>query len=335
MKKGLLFILALLMLNNGSLISQKINGAGSTFAYPIFSAWSYDYHKVTKIQLNYQSIGSGGGVRQVVERTVDFGASDDPLSPERLEQDKLLQFPSVIGGVVPIVNIPGIANESLKLDPEVLARIFMEEISYWDDPAIVKINPDLKLPHEKITTVHRSDGSGTTAIFVEYLSRVFPEFKAKVGVGKSVSWPGGIGAKGNEGVANYVKRVKFSIGYVEFAYAKQNKLNVALLKNRDGNYVAPRLETFQAAAANAEWDLKNHFYLWLVNEPGKDSWPITGAVFVLMPKEKVDNNKNVVRFFEWCFVNGDDIAKRLEYVPLPENVKNMIRSYWRQYQLIK
>ncbi|RMD91322.1 MAG: phosphate ABC transporter substrate-binding protein PstS [Calditrichaeota bacterium] len=326
------FILFAMVFGIQSLFGQgTINGAGATFPYPVYAAWAYEYQKATKIKLNYQSIGSGGGVRQISQRTVDFGASDAPLTPERLAKEELLQFPAIIGGVVPIVNIPGIKSGQLKLTQEALGKIFAGEIEYWDDPAIKSVNQDLNLPHKKITSVHRSDGSGTTAIFTKYLAVVYPEFEKKVGVGKSVKWVGGIGAKGNEGVANYVKRVKYSIGYVEFAYAKQNKLPYALLRNKEGNFVAPDFSTFKAAAANAEWNLDEHFYLWLVDEPGKDSWPITGASFILLAKEKPESNKRVVKFYDWCFKNGDKTAERLTYVPLPEKLKNLIREYWKKY----
>jgi phosphate transport system substrate-binding protein len=330
MKKWIIFVG--LLVGMQSLFAQgTINGAGATFPYPVYAAWAYEYQKATKIKLNYQSIGSGGGVRQISKRTVDFGASDAPLPPERLKKEHLLQFPAIIGGVVPIINIPGIQSGQLKLTPEAMGKIFSGEIKYWDDSAIMKANPDLKLPHKKITTVHRSDGSGTTAIFTKYLAAVYPEFEKLVGVGKSVKWVGGIGAKGNEGVANYVKRVKFSIGYVEFAYAKQNKMAFALLQNKAGKFVKPDFESFKAAAANAEWKLDEHFYRWLVNEPGENSWPITGASFILLAKEKSENNKRVVHFYDWCFKNGDKTAERLTYVPLPAKLKNLIRAYWKKY----
>ncbi|GAB4170760.1 MAG: phosphate ABC transporter substrate-binding protein PstS [Calditrichia bacterium] len=308
-----------------------ISGAGATFPYPVYSAWAYEYHKAENIKLNYQSIGSGGGVKQITKRTVDFGASDAPLKPERLEREGLLQFPAIIGGVVPIVNMPGVKSGQLKLSGEVLAKIFTEEIKYWDNAEIKALNPDVTLPHKKISSIHRSDGSGTTAIFTSYLAIVYPNFEKLVGVGKSVKWIGGIGAKGNEGVANYVRRVKYSIGYVEFAYAKQNKLPHVLLKNKDGNFVEPGFDNFKAAAANAEWKPEEHFYLWLLNEPGANSWPITGASFILLAKENQESNKRVVKFYDWCFNNGDATAEKLTYVPLPESLKNLIRDYWKKH----
>ncbi|NOX98047.1 MAG: phosphate ABC transporter substrate-binding protein PstS [Nitrospirae bacterium] len=306
-----------------------LNGAGASFPYPVYSAWGYTYNKATGLKLNYQSIGSGGGQRQIMNRTVDFGASDAPLNPDKLEKENLLQFPAVIGGVVPVVNIPGIKAGELKLDPETLTRIFLGEIISWDDEKVKALNPTLRLPSKKITVVHRSDGSGTTAIFTTYLSQVSIEWKEKVGAGKAVRWPVGIGGKGNEGVANYVKRVRYSIGYVEFAYAKQNKLTYTLLKNAAWNFVKPSFESFQDAAASGNFDPEKDFYLWLVNSPGKNSWPISGATFILLAKEKNASNVKVVKFFDWAFNNGNEIARKLTYVPLPDSLKDSIRNYWK------
>ncbi|HHN64902.1 MAG TPA: phosphate ABC transporter substrate-binding protein PstS [Nitrospirae bacterium] len=309
--------------------AETLNGAGATFPYPVYSAWAWQYHKETGIRLNYQSIGSGGGVRQIINRTVDFGASDAPVKPEELEKHKLYQFPAVIGGVVPVVNIKGIKAGQLRLGPETLCGIFLGKVTTWADERIKDLNPDLKLPDKKITVVHRSDGSGTTAIFTTYLSEVCPEWKEKVGAGKAVKWPAGIGGKGNEGVANYVKRKRYSIGYVEFAYAKQNRLAHVVLKNRSGNFVEPSFEAFQDAAASGEFAPEKHFYLWLVNAPGRNAWPISGATFILLAREKKESNIKTVRFFDWAFRNGDETAKRLVYVPLPESLKNRIRQYWK------
>jgi phosphate transport system substrate-binding protein len=309
--------------------AETLNGAGASFPYPVYSAWGYDYNKVTGVQLNYQSIGSGGGIRQITERTVDFGASDAPLKPAQLEKDKLLQFPAVIGGVVPVVNIPGVKEGQLTLDSETLCKIYLGDIKYWDDAKIKSLNPNVKLSHDEITVVHRSDGSGTTAIFTNYLSDGCPDWKSKVGAGTSVNWPVGIGGKGNEGVANYTKRTANSIGYVEFAYAEQNKLAYVLLKNFSGKAVAPGFGTFENAAATAKFDAGNHFDLWLVNAPGVDSWPIAGATFILLAKEKADSNKKVVAFFDWAFKKGDGKAKELVYVPLPDSLKDKIRAYWK------
>jgi phosphate transport system substrate-binding protein len=309
--------------------AETLNGAGATFPYPLYSAWAYDYNKITGVQLNYQSIGSGGGVRQVTERTVHFGASDDPLKPEQLQKDKLFQFPAVIGGVVPVVNLEGITPGQLKLDSDTLCRIFIGNIKSWNDGSITKINPGLKLPQGEITVVYRSDGSGTTAIFTHYLAETCSDWKSKVGEGKAVKFPVGIGGKGNEGVANYVKRAKNAIGYVEFAYAKQNKLNFTQLKNKANNFVAPGFESFEDAAETGDFDAKNDFYLWLTNAPGKGSWPIAGATFILLAKEKTDSNKNVVKFFDWAFKNGDNKARELVYVPLPKSLKEKIKTYWK------
>lgn len=309
--------------------AETINGAGATFPYPVYSAWAYEYNKITGVKLNYQSIGSGGGVRQVTERTVDFGASDAPLRPEQLAKDKLLQFPAVVGGVVPVVNIPGVKAGELKLDPAALCRIYLGEIKYWDDKKIREFNPAVKLSHNEITVVHRSDGSGTTAIFTEYLGSVCPEWKTKAGAGTSVKWPAGIGGKGNEGVANYTKRTANSIGYVEFAYAKQNRLVHVQLRNKAGNFVQPGFESFGDAAATGDFDPRKDFHLWLVNAPGKGSWPIAGATFILLAKEKTGVNRNVVKFFDWAFQNGDNKAKELVYVPLPKSLKDKVRAYWK------
>ncbi len=309
--------------------ADMLNGAGATFPYPVYSAWANAYNKITGLKLNYQSIGSGGGIKQISERTVDFGASDKPLTPEELAKNNLLQFPAVIGGVVPVVNIPGVKPGQLKLDAEAVCRIYLGDIRSWNDPGIGKLNPGLSLPNSAITVVHRSDGSGTTAIFTDYLSAVCPAWKDKVGAGTSVSWPAGIGGKGNEGVANYVQHQANSIGYVEFAYAKQNNLTHALLKNRAGAFVAPGFESFGDAAATADFDPKKDFYLWLNNAPGKKAWPIAGATFILLAREKRDSNVKVVKFFDWAFKNGDNKAKELIYVPLPASLKMKIEGYWK------
>ncbi len=310
---------------------ETINGAGATFPYPVYSAWAYMYYKKTGIKVNYQSIGSGGGVRQIKNRTVDFGASDAPLTPEKLDEYKLYQFPAIIGGVVPVVNIPGVRQGKLKLDADTLCKIYLGKIKYWDDPQIKKMNKEINLPHKEIVVIHRSDGSGTTAIFTRYLAETCPEWKEKVGYGKAVKWPAGIGGKGNEGVANYVKRMKFSIGYVEFAYAKQNRLKYTLLKNSAGNFVPPSIETFKAAGATANFDPEKHFYLWMVNAPGEKAWPIAGASFILEAREKTQTNKKVNKFFKWAFENGDEFAIRLDYVPLPEELKEKIYNYWKKH----
>lgn len=309
--------------------AEILNGAGATFPYPVYSAWAYDYNKVTGAKLNYQSIGSGGGVRQITERTVDFGASDDPMKPEQTKKDRLLQFPAVIGGVVPVANLEAVKPGELKLDADSLCKVFLGDIKYWDDAQIKKMNPGLKLPHAEITVVYRSDGSGTTAIYTHYLSETCPAWKDKVGAGKAVKFPVGIGGKGNEGVANYVKRMPNSIGYVEFAYAKQNRLDYTRLKNKAGNFVEPGFASFEDAAETGDFDAKKDFFLWLTNAPGKNSWPIAGATFILLAKEKTDVNKNVVKFFDWTYKNGDNKAKELIYIPLPKGLKDKVRAYWK------
>lgn len=329
MKKILSTLLIVLLYVGTSFAAKTVNGAGASFPYPVYSAWAFMYKKDTNIRINYQSIGSGGGVRQITSRTVDFGASDAPVKPEKLIKNKLLQFPAIIGGVVPIINVKGINAGQLKLQAETLAGIFTGRINKWNDPEIAETNKDVNLPDAAITVVHRSDGSGTTAIFTKYLSATSTEWKQKVGTGKAVKWPVGIGGKGNEGVANYVQRVKNSIGYVEFAYAKNNKLSDVALKNKDGNYVTASFNSFKEAAAFAKWDQSTGYYLWLVDAPGKDSWPIAGASFILLAKEKQESNKKVVTFYKWCFENGDKIAEKLTYVPLPKTLKEDIEKYWK------
>jgi phosphate transport system substrate-binding protein len=327
MKKLILFIAVALLISRIS-FAETINGAGASFPYPVYSSWAKQYYKKTGIKINYQSIGSGGGIRQITARTVDFGGTDKPLKPEKLESSKLFQFPAVMGGVVPVINIKGIKAGELKLTPSILADIFLGRIKKWNDSRIVKINPNLKLPSSSITVVHRSDGSGTTAIFTTYLSQVSPIWKNKVGAGKSVKWPTGRGGKKNDGVASYIKRIKNSIGYVEFAYAKRNSIPFVKLQNQDGNFVNPSFDTFKEAASYAKWDKNKGYYLWLVNAPGKNSWPIVGATFILIPKEKTEKDKKVVKFFDWIFKNGDSTAEKLIYVPLPKTLKENIRDYW-------
>ena len=308
---------------------EMLNGAGATFPYPVYSAWAWLYGKEAGIRVNYQSIGSGGGQRQIAARTVDFGASDAPLSPAELEKERLLQFPAVIGGVVPVVNLKGLKPGELRLDAECLCGIFLGEISRWNDPRIAALNSALTLPAEQITPVTRSDGSGTTAIFTTYLNEACPRWKEKVGAGKAVKWPAGIGGKGNEGVANYVKRVKGSIGYVEFAYAKQGKLVYPLLRNGAGTFVEPGMVSFVDAAASADFDPARHFDLWLVNAPGKGAWPIAGATFILLAAEKSEANRAAARFFDWAFRNGDKTAENLVYIPLPAPLEEKVRGYWK------
>lgn len=309
-----------------------INGAGATFPYPVYSQWAHEYEKQTKVRLNYQSIGSGGGVAQIKAKTVDFGASDAPLKPEELKEVGLIQFPMVIGGVVPVYNLEGINPGDIHLSAENIADIYLGKIKKWNDAAIKKNNPNLKLPDKNITTVHRADGSGTTWIFTNYLYKVSPEWKAKVGFGKAVSWPGenSVAGKGNEGVAAFVKKIDGAIGYVEFAYALQNKMSYVKLQNRDGNYVEPSIHSFQAAAANADWANAEGYYLVLTDQPGKDSWPISGASFILVYKEQKDaaKAKRVLEFFDWCYQHGATLAEKLDYVPIPGNVAKLVENTW-------
>jgi phosphate transport system substrate-binding protein len=314
--------------------AETLNGAGASFPYPVYSAWAYTYHKDTGVQINYQSIGSGGGIRQITARTVDFGASDAPQTPDFLKKNNLLQFPAVMGGVVLVVNIKGVKAGQMRLDADTVGKIYLGDITYWDDPAIKAMNPKLKLHHKHITVVHRSDGSGTTAIFTSYLSGACSAWKDRVGHGTSVSWPTGIGGKGNEGVSNYVRRAGDSIGYVEFAYAKQNKLAYTQLKNPAGNFVSPKFETFEDAAATGNFDPQKDFYLWLVNAPGKNAWPIAGATFILLAKDKMSSSKNTVKFYDWSFKHGNETAEKLIYIPLPDSLKNKIRAYWKDHGLI-
>ncbi len=333
MLRIVLFLISLLILLhcNISFSAEMLNGAGASFPYPLYSSWAASYYKETNIKVNYQSIGSGGGIRQITERTVHFGASDMALKPEEIEKSKLLQFPAVIGGIVPVINIPSIMNGSLVLDGNTMCEIFLGEIKYWNDPKIKVLNPNLNLPAKPITVIYRSDGSGTTAIFTHYLNDACKKWARQVGYGTSVRWKTGLGAKGNEGVANYVRRTPYSIGYVEFAYAKQSKLTTAKLKNPAGQVVAPDIETFTEAASSAQLDPKSHFYTWMTNAPGKKAWPITGATYILLAREKTDANKSVIKFFDWAFQNGDETAKKLDYVPLPKSVKEKIRAYWKSY----
>jgi len=313
-------------------LAAEISGAGATFPYPIYAKWAEAYAAKTGLKMNYQSIGSGGGIKQITSKTVDFGASDMPLKPADLEKDGLTQFPMVMGGVVPVFNVPGIAAGQLKLDGKVLADIYLGKITKWNDPAIAALNSGLKLPDLAIAPVYRSDGSGTTFIFTHYLSEVSPEWKDKVGENTSVQFPTGIGGKGNEGVSAMASRTVGAIGYVEYAYAKQNKLTYALLRNKDGQFVSPDSAAFRAAAANADWSKTQDFYLLLTDQPGKDSWPITGATFILLHKQqaKPEVAREVINFFDWAYLNGGKLADELDYVPMPENVVKLVEQSWQQ-----
>ena len=329
--KQLILGIAALVCASTSQAAATITGAGATFPFPIYAKWAEAYKAKSGVSMNYQSIGSGGGIKQITAKTVDFGASDMPLTLEKLEKDGLMQFPTVIGGVVPVINVPGVDTGTLKLDGTTLANIYLGKITKWNDPAIAALNKDIKLPDENITVVHRSDGSGTTFIFTNYLSKVSADWKSAVGEGTAVSWKAGTGGKGNEGVASYVQRIKGSIGYVEYAYALQNRMNTVQMKNRDGQFVKPGDASFKAAAANAQWEKAPGFYEILTDETGKESWPISGATFILMHKmqEKPDAAKEVLKFFDWAYANGNSLAAELDYVPLPENVQNLIRKAWK------
>src|SRR5579862_1304778 len=314
-----------------SAFATDITGAGATFPYPIYAKWADAYRTKTGTGLNYQSIGSGGGIKQITAKTVDFGASDMPLKPEDLEKDGLVQFPTVIGGAVPVVNLAGIKSGEIKLTGKVLGDIYLGKVTKWNDPAIAALNKGVKLPDEAITVVHRSDGSGTTFIWSNYLSKVNGEWKEKVGEGTSVNWPTGVGGKGNEGVASYAQKINGAIGYVEYAYALQNKMTAVALQNKDGNFVDAKAETFKAAAAGADWTKAPGFYLILTDQPGKDAWPISGATFILMHKkqDKPDVAKEVLKFFNWAYKDGDKLAMSLDYVPLPDAVVHQIESSWK------
>jgi len=311
-------------------IAADVSGAGATFPYPIYAKWADSYKKETGFGLNYQSIGSGGGIKQIKANTVTFGATDAPLKADELEKAGLVQWPQVMGGIVPVVNLDGVSAGDIVIDGPTFAKIFLGEIKVWNDPAIAKLNPAVKLPETAILVVHRSDGSGTTFNFTDYLSKVSADWKSKVGSATAVEWPTGLAAKGNEGVANTVANTKGSIGYVEYAYAKQNKMTYAKLVNHDGKTVAPTMESFQAAAANADWANSPGYYQILTNEPGADSWPITAATFILVQKQPVDAVATVeaLKFFAWAFANGAKEAEALDYIPMPDNVIGMIKKTW-------
>ncbi len=315
-----------------SVRAAEISGAGATFPYPIYAKWAEAYKAKTGLSLNYQSIGSGGGIAQITAKTVDFGASDMPLKPADLAAKGLMQFPPVIGGEVMVLNIPGIRSGQMTLDGPTIAQIYLGKIAKWNDPAIAKLNPGLKLPDTSIAVVHRSDGSGTTFIFTNYLSKVSPEWKDKVSEGTSVEWPAGLGGKGNEGVAALTARTAGAIGYVEYAYALQNKMVHAKLINHDGVALEPGSTVFQAAAANADWKGAKDFYLILTDQPGKDSWPITGATFILMRKQQQnpERARAVLQFFDWAYKNGGQLAEALDYIPMPQNSVAIIEQSWQQ-----
>src|SRR5215469_6077057 len=307
----------------------KINGAGATFPAPLYAQWADAYRNATGVEINYAAIGSGGGISQIQARTVDFGASDAPLTMDQLQKSGLIQFPAIIGGVVLAYNLPGFSGE-VKLDGPTIADIFLGKIKNWDDPRIAQLNSGIKFPQTAITPVYRSDGSGSTFIFTSYLSKISPAWKSSVGADKTVQWPTGVGGKGNPGVAGFVKQIPGGMGYVEYAYAKANSLPTATLKNRDGQFVRPSSAAFTAAAAKASWDPSQGFAVSLTDQPGADSWPIVGASFILIPSQPPDPEraKEVLKFFDWAFKNGGDAANKLDYVPLPQNAIDAIRQVW-------
>ncbi len=312
----------------GAVLAQDVTGAGATFPAPLYAKWADAYNKATGARINYQSVGSGAGIKQIKSKTVDFGASDMPLSDEDLAKDGLLQFPTVVGGVVPVVNIAGIKPGQIKLTGQVLGDIYLGKITKWNDPALTALNPGVPLPDAAIAPVRRADGSGTTFIFTNYLSKVNPEWKSKVGEGTAVNWPTGAGGKGNEGVAAFVQRLPNSIGYVEYAYVKQNKMTYTQMKNRDGVFVDPSDTAFKAAAAGADW--AKTFNQVTTDQPGKDAWPLTNPTYILMYKaqDKAASASNSLKFFDWAYNNGDKMADELDYVPLPDAVKALVRKQW-------
>ncbi|MBX3667987.1 MAG: phosphate ABC transporter substrate-binding protein PstS [Rhodocyclaceae bacterium] len=330
-RNGVALALGLVAFAQPAVRAAELTGAGASFPAPVYAKWADAYHKATGNRVNYQSIGSGGGIKQIIAKTVDFGASDMPLKPADLDKDGLMQFPTVIGGVVPVVNLPGIKPGELKLTGALLADIYLGRITKWNDKALAAVNPGLKLPEQAIGVVRRADGSGTTFIFTNYLSKVSPDWKDKVGEGTAVQWPLGLGGKGNEGVSAFVQRLPGAIGYVEFAYAKQNKLIHAQLQNADGNFVEPSDDAFKAAAAGAHWD-KSAFYEILTNQSGKGAWPISGATFIVLHKvqAKPAQGMEVLKFFDWAYANGGKMADELDYVPLPDATVGLIRKAWEQ-----
>ena len=313
-----------------SAFAADITGAGATFPFPIYSKWADAYKKETGNGLSYQSIGSGGGIKQIQAKTVTFGATDMPLKIDQLDKDGLVQWPMVMGAIVPVVNLEGVKPGEMVFDGETLANVYLGKITKWDDPAIKKLNPNVKLPSEAITVVRRSDGSGTTFNFTDYLSKVSADWKSKVGEGTAVEWPTGVGAKGNEGVSGNISQTKNSIGYVEYAYAKQNKLTYTALVNKGGKTVQPTVEAFQAAASNADWTHPPGFYVILTDQPGDKSWPITASTFILMHKDATDKaaSQEAIKFFRWAFANGGKMAEELDYISMPDNVVKLIEKTW-------
>ena len=326
LRAGLLFAACAAMFSAAQ--AQDVTGAGASFPAPVYTKWADAYNKSTGVRINYQSVGSGAGIKQIQAKTVDFGASDAPLKDDQLAKDGLVQFPTVIGGVVPVINVKGINPGQLKLSGQVLGDIYLGKVAKWNDPAIAALNPGVALPDAAIAVVRRADGSGTSFLFTNYLSKVNAEWKSKVGEGTAVNWPTGAGGKGNEGVSAFVTRLPNSIGYVEYAYAKQNKMTYVLMKNANGAFVSPSDDAFKAAAAGAKWN--ESFYQVLTEQPGKDSWPITGATFILMhvAQDKPAQAAASLKFFDWAYAQGDKMADDLDYVPLPASVKELVRKQW-------
>ena len=315
-----------------ALAAETITGAGATFPFPVYSKWADAYQDQTGVGLNYQAIGSGGGIKQIVAKTVTFGASDAPMKPDELKKHGLVQWPMVMGGVVPVINVSGVATGALHLDGKTLADIYEGKITQWNDPAIKALNPKLDLPDTHITPVYRAEGSGTNFLFTDYLTKVSKSFANNIGEGKSVAWPVGVGAKANAGVAGQVAQINGAIGYVEFAYAQQKHLNYVTMKNKAGKYVKPDIATFKAAAGNADWKHAPGMYLVLTNQPGDTSWPITGASFILMhlKVQNAEDAKRALKFFDWAYTNGGQMAGSLDYVPIPSNVADLVRDEWKQ-----
>ena len=309
-----------------------INGAGASFPAPVYRVWTYSYKKISGTRINYQSVGSGAGIRQIKAKTVDFGASDKPLTKSELDKYGLIQFPMLMGGVVVVTNIPGIKNNQLKLDSKTLANIFLGRIAKWNDKRILRLNPDLTIPSIPITVVHRSDGSGTTWIFTNYLSKVSVDWKNKIGTGKAVKWPAGIGGQKNPGVSGNVKRIKGAIGYVEYTYALEAKLSTVLLQNSNKNWVKPAIKSFQAAGANADWRHAPGYYMVLTNQPGANSWPITGVTYILIDKKQPNKlkAKALLDYFTWCYTQGAPTASRMSYVPMPTNIIKLVKELWNR-----
>jgi phosphate transport system substrate-binding protein len=329
--KNQILVAAILAMAPIAATAVDITGAGATFPYPIYAKWADAYKKATGSGMNYQSIGSGGGIKQITAKTVDFGASDMPMKPEDLEKNGLIQFPAIMGGVVPVYKVPGLTPGQLRFTGKLLADIYLGKVTKWNDAAIAQLNPGVKLPADAITVVHRSDGSGTTFLWTNYLSKVSPEFKQAVGEGTSVKWSAGVGGKGNEGVASYVQKINGAIGYVEYAYAKQNKLAHGQVQNKAGKFVQPDDETFKAAAAGADWSSVPGMGIVLTDQAAGEAWPITGASFILIhaKQEKPEAGREVLKFFDWAFRNGQKMAAELDYVPIPDPVVKQVQSAWK------